>query len=115
MKFKKEWEVLTKKMGYWVDMKNPYITYENKYIETVWWLLKQLFEKKLLYKGYTVQPYSPCAGTGLSTHELNQPGCYKNVKDTTITAQFKIIKNQKSKFIFNKLDRSSNNMSFYRL
>ena len=104
MKFKKEWEVLTKKMGYWVDMKNPYITYENKYIETVWWLLKQLFEKKLLYKGYTVQPYSPCAGTGLSTHELNQPGCYKNVKDTTITAQFKIIKNQKSKFIFNKLD-----------
>ena len=91
-------------MGYWVDMKNPYITYENKYIETVWWLLKQLFEKKLLYKGYTVQPYSPCAGTGLSTHELNQPGCYKNVKDTTITAQFKIIKNQKSKFIFNKLD-----------
>ncbi len=101
MRYKKEWENLTKKMGYWVNMKNPYITYENKYIETVWWLLKKLFEKKLLYKGYTVQPFSPCAGTGLSTHELNQPGCYKNVKDTSVTAQFEIIKDKNSEFIFN--------------
>ena len=75
MKFTKEWEDLTHKMGYWVDMKNPYITYDNRYIETLWWLLKQLYKKGLLYKGYTIQPYSPAAGTGLSSHELNQPGC----------------------------------------
>jgi len=105
MKFTKEWEDLTRKMGYWVDMNNPYITYDNRYIETLWWLLKELYEKKatvfnvktgkyeeqsLLYKGYTIQPYSPAAGTGLSTHELNQPGCYRDVKDTTCVAQFKI-------------------------
>ncbi len=90
MKFTKEWEDLTHKMGYWVDMDDPYITYDNRYIETLWWLLKQLYDKKLLYKGYTIQPYSPAAGTGLSTHELNQPGCYRDVKDTTCTAQFKI-------------------------
>lgn len=90
MKFTKEWEELTNKMGYWVDMNDPYITYDNRYIETLWWLLKQLYEKGLLYKGYTIQPYSPAAGTGLSTHELNQPGCYRDVKDTTCTAQFKI-------------------------
>ncbi|MDD2962088.1 MAG: isoleucine--tRNA ligase [Muribaculaceae bacterium] len=90
MKYTKEWEDLTHKMGYWVDMKNPYITYDNRYIETVWWLLKQLYKKNYLYKGYTIQPYSPAAGTGLSTHELNQPGCYKDVKDTTCIAQFKI-------------------------
>ena len=90
MKFTKEWEDLTHKMGYWVDMKHPYITYDNRYIETLWWLLKQLYKKGLLYKGYTIQPYSPAAGTGLSSHELNQPGCYRDVKDTTVVAQFKM-------------------------
>ena len=90
MKFTKEWTDLTKKIGYWVDLDNPYITYDNKYIETLWWLLKELYKKGLLYKGYTIQPYSPAAGTGLSSHELNQPGCYRDVKDTTCTAQFKI-------------------------
>lgn len=91
MKFTKEWEDLTNKMGYWVDMENPYITYDNRYIETLWYLLKELHNKKLLYKGYTIQPYSPAAGTGLSSHELNQPGCYRDVKDTTCTAQFHIL------------------------
>ncbi len=90
MKYTKEWEDLTHQMGYWVDMKHPYITYDNRYIETLWWLLKQLHKKNLLYKGYTIQPYSPAAGTGLSSHELNQPGCYRDVKDTTVVAQFKI-------------------------
>ena len=90
MKFTKEWEDLTHKMGYWVDMQNPYITYDNRYIETLWWLLKQLHKKGLLYKGYTIQPYSPAAGTGLSSHELNQPGCYRDVKDTTVVGQFKM-------------------------
>jgi isoleucyl-tRNA synthetase len=90
MKYTKEWEDLTRQMGYWVDMENPYITYDNRYIETLWWLLKKLYNKGLLYKGYSIQPYSPAAGTGLSTHELNQPGCYRDVKDTTCTAQFKI-------------------------
>lgn len=90
MKYTREWEDLTTKMGYWVDMNDPYITYDNRYIETLWWLLKQLYNKNLLYKGYTIQPYSPAAGTGLSTHELNQPGCYRDVKDTTATVQFKI-------------------------
>ncbi|MCI6524136.1 MAG: isoleucine--tRNA ligase [Parabacteroides sp.] len=91
MKFTKEWEDLTQKMGYWVDMDDPYITYDNRYIETLWYLLKELYKKGLLYKGYTIQPYSPAAGTGLSTHELNQPGCYRDVKDTTCTAQFLIL------------------------
>lgn len=90
MKYTKEWETLTNSMGYWVDMENPYITYDNRYIESVWWLLKQLYDKKFLYKGYTIQPYSPAAGTGLSSHELNQPGCYRDVKDTTCVAQFLI-------------------------
>lgn len=90
MKFTREWEDLTHKMGYWVDMKEPYITYDNRYIETLWWLLKQLYQKNLLYKGYTIQPYSPAAGTGLSSHELNQPGCYRDVKDLTVVGQFKI-------------------------
>jgi isoleucyl-tRNA synthetase len=92
MRYTDVWNDLTEKMGYWVDTKNPYVTYENKYIESVWWILKQAFEKNLVYKGYTVQPYSPMAGTGLSSHEINQPGCYKNVKDTSITAQFKLKK-----------------------
>ena len=90
MMFTSEWEDLSRRMGYWVDMEHPYITYDNKYIESLWWLLKQLYEKGLLYKGYTIQPYSPAAGTGLSSHELNQPGCYRDVKDTTVTAQFKV-------------------------
>ncbi len=90
MKYTKEWEDLTEKMGYWVDMDDPYITYDNRYIETLWWLLKQLYDQGLLYKGYTIQPYSPAAGTGLSTHELNQPGCYRDVKDTSCVAQFKV-------------------------
>ena len=90
MKYTKEWEDLTHLMGYWVNMQHPYITYENSYIETLWWLLKQLYNKGLLYKGYTIQPYSPAAGTGLSSHELNQPGCYRDVKDTTVTAEFRV-------------------------
>lgn len=90
MKYTREWEDLTRKMGYWVDMSNPYVTYDNRYIESLWYLLKDLYEKGYLYKGYTIQPYSPAAGTGLSTHELNQPGCYRDVKDTTCTAQFLI-------------------------
>ena len=100
MKFTKEWEDLTQKMGYWVDMKNPYITYDNRYIETLWFLLKKLYEKGFLYKGYTIQPYSPAAGTGLSTHELNQPGCYRDVKDTTCVAQFKVVRDEKSEKLF---------------
>ncbi|MDR3262602.1 MAG: isoleucine--tRNA ligase [Tannerella sp.] len=90
MKYTREWEDLTAKMGYWVDMNDPYITYENRYIETLWYLLKELYKKTLLYKGYTIQPYSPAAGTGLSTHELNQPGCYRDVKDTTVSALFRM-------------------------
>ncbi|MBP3671103.1 MAG: isoleucine--tRNA ligase [Bacteroidaceae bacterium] len=91
MKYTHEWEDLTHKMGYWVDMEDPYITYDNRYIETLWWLLKQLYNKNLLYKGYTIQPYSPAAGTGLSSHELNQPGCYRDVKDLTVVGQFKMV------------------------
>ena len=90
MMYTNEWTELTDKMGYWVDLEHPYITYDNKYIESLWYLLKQLYNKGLLYKGYTIQPYSPAAGTGLSSHELNQPGCYRDVKDTTVTAQFKV-------------------------
>ncbi|MGP8215308.1 MAG: class I tRNA ligase family protein, partial [Bacteroidia bacterium] len=100
MKYKDKWEELTRKMGYWVDMEHPYITFDNEYIESVWSLLNKLYEKKLLYKGYTIQPYSWAAGTGLSSHELNQPGCYKNIKDTSVTAQFKIKKDDKSKALF---------------
>ena len=91
MKFTKEWTDLTQRMGYWVDLDNPYITYDNRYIETLWYLLKELYKKGYLYKGYTIQPYSPAAGTGLSSHELNQPGCYRDVKDTTVVAQFKML------------------------
>ena len=91
MKYTREWTDLTRKMGYWVDLENPYITYENSYIESLWWLLKQLYNKDFLYKGYTIQPYSPAAGTGLSSHELNQPGCYRDVKDTTAVAQFRML------------------------
>jgi len=104
MKYTREWEELTRRMGYWVNMDDPYITYDNRYIETIWWLLKKLFEKNLLYKGYTIQPFSPAAGTGLSSHELNQPGCYRDVKDTTAVAQFKAIRNEKSEFLFENVD-----------
>ncbi len=100
MKYTDQWEDLTEKMGYWVDMHNPYITFDNKYIETLWWLLKQLYQKKLIYKGYSIQPYSPAAGTGLSTHELNQPGCYRDVKDTTCVAMFKVTRTEISEFLF---------------
>ena len=100
MKYTSEWEDLTEKIGYWVDMKHAYITYDNRYIETLWYLLKDLYKKGLLYKGYTIQPYSPAAGTGLSSHELNQPGCYRDVKDTTATVQFEIVKDEKSAFLF---------------
>lgn len=100
MRYKHIWDDLTVKMGYWVDLENPYITFENNYIESVWWLLEQLHKKGLLYKGYTIQPFSPAAGTGLSTHELNQPGCYKDVKDTSAVAQFKVVKNAQSEFLF---------------
>jgi len=102
MKYKDQWDDLTLKMGYWVDLENPYITYEKEYIESLWWILKEFYKKGLLYKGYTIQPYSPSDGTGLSSHELNQPGCYRNVKDTSVVAQFKVIKNEMSDFLFAK-------------
>ena len=100
MKYKDQWDDLTQKMGYWVDLEHPYVTYEKDYIESLWWLLKQLYEKGLLYKGYSIQPFSPAAGTGLSSHELNLPGCYKEVKDTSIVAQFKVKRDEKSEFLF---------------
>ena len=104
MKYKSVWDDLTRKMGYWVDLEHPYITFENSYIETCWYLLKELHKKNLLYKGYTIQPFSPAAGTGLSSHELNQPGTYKLVKDTTIVAQFKAVRNAKSEALFSATD-----------
>ncbi len=104
MKYTREWEELTRQMGYWVNMDDPYITYDSRYIETLWYLLKKLYQKGLLYKGYTIQPYSPAAGTGLSSHELNQPGCYRDVKDTTATAQFKVVRDEKSAFLFEGCD-----------
>ncbi len=100
MKYTGVWNDLTEKMGYWVDLENPYVTYENEYIETLWWILKEFYKKDLLYKGYTVQPYSPAAGTGLSSHELNQPGTYKMLKDTSVVAQFKVRRDLKSEFLF---------------
>jgi isoleucyl-tRNA synthetase len=105
MKYTDLWEDLTRKMGYWVNMDHPYVTYDNRYIETLWWLLKQLYSKGYLYQGYTIQPYSPAAGTGLSSHELNLPGCYRDVKDTTCIALFKLIRDKKSEFLFkNNID-----------
>ena len=104
MRYKDMWDDITRKMGYWVDLENPYITFENNYIESVWYLINRLYNKDLLYKGYTIQPYSPAAGTGLSSHELNQPGAYKDVTDTSAIAQFKVIKNEKSTFLFDKVD-----------
>lgn len=104
MKYKNEWDLLTQKMGYWVDLDDPYITFDQKYMETLWHMLKKLYDKGLLYKGYTVQPYSPGAGTGLSSHELNQPGTYRDVKDTSVVAQFKVKKNEQSAFLFDEAD-----------
>jgi len=104
MKYTDMWEELTRKMGYWLNMDHPYVTYDNRYIETLWWLLKQLHSKGYLYQGYTIQPYSPAAGTGLSSHELNLPGCYRDVKDTTCIAQFKIVRDSKSEFLFKNTD-----------
>ncbi|MEX2231319.1 MAG: isoleucine--tRNA ligase [Cyclobacteriaceae bacterium] len=110
MMYKDQWDDLTRKMGYWVDLKDPYITYEKEYIETLWWILKQLYDNKLLYKGYSIQPYSPGAGTGLSSHELNLPGCYKEVKDTSIVAQFELKKDKGSAFLFSKVNPQSPNV-----
>ncbi len=104
MEFTGKWEELTRQMGYWVNMDDPYITYDNKYIETLWWMLSELYKKGLLYKGFTIQPYSPAAGTGLSNHELNQPGCYRDVKDTTCTAQFKVVRNAESESLFEDVE-----------
>ena len=104
MKYTDMWEELTRKMGYWVNMDHPYVTYDNRYIETLWWLLKQLYSKGFLYQGYTIQPYSPAAGTGLSSHELNLPGCYKDIKDTTCIAQFKLLRDSKSEFLYSNID-----------
>lgn len=112
MKYTAEWVDLTEQIGYWVDMKNPYITYDNRYIETLWYLLKNLHGKGLLYKGYTIQPYSPAAGTGLSSHELNQPGCYRDVKDTTATVQFEIVRNERSEFLFSDLQLAEGELFF---
>ena len=99
LRYKNEWDSITKKMGYWVDLDNPYITFENNYIESLWWILKQLYNKELLYESVSIQPYSPAAGTGLSSHELNQPGTYKDVKDTSAVVMFKAVKNEKSQFL----------------
>jgi isoleucyl-tRNA synthetase len=107
LRFKDKWDELTNKMGYWVDLKDPYVTFENEYIETLWWLLKRLHEKGLLYKSVSIQPYSPAAGTGLSSHELNQPGTYKDVKDTSAVAMFKAVKDEKSQFLFDAVESSS--------
>ena len=103
LKYKDKWDELTRRMGYWVDLKNPYITFENNYIESLWWILGELYKKGLLYESVSIQPYSPAAGTGLSSHELNQPGCYKDVKDTSVVAMFKAVRDKKSEFLFRKV------------
>jgi isoleucyl-tRNA synthetase len=108
MKYKSQWNDLTRKMGYWVDLDNPYVTFERDYMETLWHLLKKFYDKGLLYKGYTIQPYSPAAGTGLSSHELNQPGCYRDIKDTSITAQFKVRRDSESEFLFKDVQNDEN-------
>jgi isoleucyl-tRNA synthetase len=102
LRYKDKWDELTRKMGYWVDLDDPYITFKNEYIETLWWLLSELYKKGLLYESVSIQPYSPAAGTGLSSHELNMPGTYKDVKDTSCVAMFKAVRNEKSEFLFRK-------------
>src|SRR5215217_2644656 len=106
LRYKKEWDDLTRKMGYWVDLEHPYITFKNEYIESLWWCLKELYKKGLLYKSVSIQPYSPAAGTGLSSHELNMPGTYRDVKDTTVVALFKAVRNEASQFLFDALAKS---------
>ena len=112
LRYKDKWDDLTKKMGYWVDLEHPYITFDNKYIETLWWILKELYKKGLLYESVSIQPYSPAAGTGLSSHELNQPGTYKMVKDTSAVVMFKAVKNKKSDFLFKNLDTKNGEIFF---
>lgn len=113
LRYKDKWDELTERMGYWVDLEHPYITYENKYIETLWWILKELYKKDLLFESVSIQPYSPAAGTGLSSHELNQPGTYKEVKDTSCVAMFRAVKNKESEFLFDKLIASGENEIFF--
>src|SRR4030095_12969643 len=110
LRYKDKWDDITRKMGYWVDLNDPYITFTNEYIETLWWILKEFYKKGLLYESVSIQPYSPAAGTGLSSHELNQPGTYKDVKDTSAVAMFKAINDQKSKFLF---DAAGNDQVFF--
>jgi isoleucyl-tRNA synthetase len=112
LRYKDKWDDLTRKMGYWVDLQHPYITFDNKYIETLWWILKELYKKGLLYESVSIQPYSPAAGTGLSSHELNQPGTYKMVKDTSVVAMFKAVKNKKSDFLFKSLEDKTGEIFF---
>src|SRR5687767_3790548 len=109
LRYKDKWDDLTRKMGYWVDLDDPYITFKNEYIETLWWLLSELYKKGLLYESVSIQPYSPGAGTGLSSHELNQPGTYKDVKDTSVVAMFKAIRNDKTEFLFGAITKHSTN------
>src|SRR4030095_8751290 len=113
LRYKDKWDELTVKMGYWVDLNDPYITFDNKYIETLWWLLRQLYDRGLLYESVSIQPYSPAAGTGLSSHELNMPGCYKDVKDTSAVAMFKAVKNEKSNFLFENEQQAISNEIFF--
>ena len=113
LRYKKEWDDITTRMGYWVDLEHPYITFTNEYIETLWWLLKELYKKGLLYESVSIQPYSPAAGTGLSSHELNQPGCYRDVKDTSCVAMFKAIENEKSQFLFDAVNKDFSSDIFF--
>jgi isoleucyl-tRNA synthetase len=113
LRYKDKWDELTERMGYWVDLENPYITYENQYVETLWWILKELYAKNLLFESISIQPYSPAAGTGLSSHELNQPGTYKEVKDTSCVAMFKAVRNDQSRFLFDKLKSDSEKEVFF--
>jgi isoleucyl-tRNA synthetase len=115
LRYKDKWDELTTKMGYWVDLNDPYITFENKYIETLWWILKELYNKGLLYESVSIQPYSPAAGTGLSSHELNQPGTYKDVKDTSAVAMFKAVRDKRSEFLFAASGEKDAEIFFYGL
>src|SRR5450432_2242896 len=115
LRYKDKWDELTNRMGYWVDLNNPYITFKNDYIETLWWILKELYKKDLLFESVSIQPYSPAAGTGLSSHELNQPGTYKDVKDTSCVALYRAIKNPDSEFLFEKLPSSAGDKEIFFL
>ncbi len=113
LRYKDKWDDLTERMGYWVDLKHPYITFENQYIETLWWILKEFYKKDLLFESVSIQPYSPAAGTGLSSHELNQPGTYKEVKDTSCVAMFKAVRDNESAFLFENLEDRNNDEIFF--